>query len=70
MALFLFYYKNMSKKLSLNLVIKIQNRLKNFIDDRKKDIFSDKGIVTFIGDGIANAHGLESVQKPEERKDD
>ena len=55
----------MSKKSSLNLETKIQNRLKNFIDEGKKDFFSDKGIVTSIGDGIANVHGLESVRAGE-----
>jgi F-type H+-transporting ATPase subunit alpha len=55
----------MSKKSSLNLETKIQNRLKKFIDEGKKDFFSDKGIVISIGDGIANVHGLESVRAGE-----
>merc|ERR1712196_518729 len=55
----------MSKKSSLNLETKIQNRLKKFIDEGKKDFFSDKGIVLSIGEGIANVHGLDSVQAGE-----
>jgi F-type H+-transporting ATPase subunit alpha len=50
---------------SLNLETKIKSRLNKFIGEDKKDFFSDKGIVVSIGDGIANVHGLSSVQAGE-----
>jgi F-type H+-transporting ATPase subunit alpha len=50
---------------SLNLATKIKSRLNKFMEEEKKDFFSDKGIVVSIGDGIANVHGLDSVQAGE-----
>merc|ERR1711937_281512 len=55
----------MSKKSSFNLETNIKNRLSKFVDDDKKNFFSDRGIVLSIGDGIANVHGLDSVQAGE-----
>lgn len=52
-------------KSSLSLETKIKSRLGKFISGEKKDFFSDKGIVLSIGDGIANVHGLDSVQAGE-----
>ena len=55
----------MSKKSSFSLEINIKNRLSKFENEGRKDFFSDRGIVLSIGDGIANVHGLDSVQAGE-----
>jgi F-type H+-transporting ATPase subunit alpha len=55
----------MSKKSSFNLETNIKNRLSKFVNEDRKDFFSDRGIVLSIGDGIANVHGLDSVQAGE-----
>jgi len=56
----------MSKKnSSLNLETKIKARLDKHAGQEKENFFSDKGIVLSIGDGIANVHGLTSVQAGE-----